>query len=94
MKFLAIEREIPNINWENSEKILADEAREVYTLYLSGSLREIYFNESHNAVLMLECESKNQVLQLLESLPLVRSKMIEFEVIELLPYTGFQRIMN
>jgi len=94
MKFLAIEKDIPNTNWANTDKILADEARKVYELYLSGSLREIYFNESHNAVLMLECESKNQALQLLESLPLVKSKMIEFEVTELLPYTGFQRIIK
>jgi hypothetical protein len=59
-----------------------------------GSLREIYFNEFKNAVLILECESKIQVMQLLESLPLVMSKMIEFEVIELLPYPGFERIIN
>lgn len=94
MKFLAIEKDIPNTSWVNSETILADEARKVYEFYLSGSLREIYFNESHNAVLILECESKNQVLQILESLPLVKSRMIEFVVMELLPYTGFQRIMN
>lgn len=94
MKFLAIEKDIPNTNWENSENILANEARKVYEFYLSGSLREIYFNEFKNAVLVLECESKNQVLQLLESLPLVKSRMIEFEVMELLPYTGFERIIN
>lgn len=94
MKFLAIEKDIPNTNWENIEKILADEARKVYELYLSGALREIYFNKAHNAVLILECESKNQAFQLLDSLPLIKSKMIEFEVMELLPYTGFQRIMN
>lgn len=94
MKFLAIEKDIPNIDWKNSEKILADEARKVYELYLSGSLREIYFNESHNAILMLECENKSQALQLLETLPLVNRKMIEFEVIELLPYTGYQRIIK
>lgn len=94
MKFLAIEKDILNTDWENSEKILADEAREVYELYLSGSLREIYFNEWHNAVLILECESKTQALQLLESLPLLKRRMIEFEVMELLPYTGYQRIIN
>ncbi|HRZ96391.1 MAG TPA: hypothetical protein P5084_02465 [Paludibacter sp.] len=94
MKFLAIEKDIPNTNRGNIEKILADEARKVYELYLSGALREIYFNEAHNAVLILECESKNQAFQLLDSLPLIKSKMIEFEVMELLPYTGFQRIMN
>ncbi len=94
MKFLAIEKDILNTDWENSEKILADEAREVYELYLSGSLREIYFNECNNAVLILECESKIQALQLLESLPLLKMRMIEFEVMELLPYTGYQRIIN
>ena len=94
MKFLAIEKDIPNIDWENAKEILTDEARKVYELYLSGSLREIYFNESHNAVLMFECENKNQALQLLELLPLVKKRMIEFEVMELLPYTGFKRIIK
>jgi len=42
MKFLAIEKDNLNANWENSEVILADEARKVYELYLSGTLREIY----------------------------------------------------
>lgn len=44
MKFLAIEKDISVTDWDNAEKILKDEATEVYNLYLSGSLREIYFN--------------------------------------------------
>jgi len=94
MKFLAIEKDIPNIDWSNSMQILNEEAIEVHRLYLSGSLREIYFNEFHNAVLVLECNSKEEVLELLESLPLVKQGMIIFEVMELLPYTGFQRLIK
>lgn len=94
MKFVAIEKDIPDINWDNSEKVLADEARDVYKLYLSGSLREIYFNEFHNAVLVLECNAKEEALELLESLPLVKQGMIKFEMMELLPYTGFQRLIK
>jgi muconolactone delta-isomerase len=94
MKFLAIEKDISVTDWDNAEKILKDEATEVYNLYLSGSLREIYFNEKHGAVLILECKSKDEALQLLEQLPLVRYKLIEFELMELLPYTGYQRIIR
>ncbi len=94
MKFLAIEKNIPEIKWENSEQILKDEAQRVYQLYLSGYLSEIYFNECRNAVLILECESKNEALELLNSLPLVLQKMITFEIMELKPYTGFERIIT
>ena len=31
----------------------------MYNLFLRGHLREIYFTESHNAVLILECENKD-----------------------------------
>lgn len=94
MKYLAIEKDLPVTNWENTENLLANEAREVLKHYLSGTLREIYFNESHNAVLILECENKSKALELLEMLPLVRNKMIEFEITELFPYTGFKRIVS
>lgn len=94
MKFLAIEKDFPKTKWENSEQILKNEAQRVYQLYLSGHLREIYFNELHNAILVLECESKQSALEILNTLPLVQHKIIFFELMELNPYTGYQRLIN
>ena len=99
MKILAIENEIEGvvpiaIGRDNSEDLLKDEAQHVYNLYLSDSLREIYFTENKNAVLMLETEDKKTAIKLLDTLPLVKSGKIKFEVMELRPYTGYERIMR
>ena len=94
MKILAIEKEIAGVDWKNAVNILNQEAKQVYQLYLADQLREIYFTENKNAVLILEAENKDQAQQLLNTLPLVQNKMIEFDVMELRPYTGFERIVK
>lgn len=94
MKILAIEKEIANIDWSTENDILVNEAKQVYQLYLSGYFREIYFNESHNAVIILECESIEKASELLNSLPLVKKGMIAFDLMQLNPYTGYERIMK
>jgi hypothetical protein len=94
MKILAIEKDIEDANWGNAMEVLENEARYVYKFYLDGLIREIYFTRKHNAVIILECESKDAAFNLLNTLPLVQKGMIRFELIELLPYTGYDRILN
>ena len=94
MKILAIEREIEGVNWDNTEKLLAHEAQHIFQMYLSDSLREIYFTEDKNAVLIMETKDKKTAERLLNSLPLVKSKKIRFEIMELKPYTGYERIIK
>lgn len=94
MKILAIEKELPGVSWENTADLLRDEAKCVYELYLADTLREIYFNENKCAVLILETLDKESAKSMLDSLPLVRSGKIRFEIMELKPYTGFDRLIN
>lgn len=94
MKILAIENEIEGLEWDKLGDLLKDEARHVYDLYLSDALREIYFTENKHAVLVMETEDKKAAMELLNALPLVKSGKIKFEVMELRPYTGYERIMN
>lgn len=95
MKILAIEKECPNVDWGSVDKgLLEQEALEVYRMYLSGQLREHYFNDDSCAVLILECESKAQAKELLGKLPLVEKNLITFELMELNPYTGYKRIIH
>ncbi len=94
MKVLAIEKEIEGALWENSDDLLKLEAQHVFHLYLSGSLREIYFTESKNAVVVLETKDRETAEGLLDSLPLVKAGKIKFEILELMPYTGYERIVN
>lgn len=95
MKILAIEKEVSGVDWSTvSKDILTKEARDVYRLYLSEQLREHYFTEARQAVLVLECDSKAHAQTLLSQLPLVTHNLITFDIVELHPYTGYDRIME
>jgi len=94
MKILALEKEIEGTTWENTEKLLEQEAQHVFQLYLSDYLREIYFTEDKNAVLILETADRETAEKLLNDLPMVKSNKIRFEIYELSPYTGYARILK
>ncbi len=94
MKILAIEKELKTVDWKKESQTLVDEAKVVYNMILSDSLREIYFTENKNAVLILECDDKTKAKKLLSKLPLVEKKIIDFEIMELQPYTGFSRLID
>ncbi|MBN1927819.1 MAG: hypothetical protein JW798_18445 [Prolixibacteraceae bacterium] len=93
MKYLAVEKEIDNVDWSNSEAILKEEAKTALKLFEQGLIREMYFDEENNAVLILECNSKSEAEKTLAQLPLVKAGMINFEIRELKPYTGFSRLL-
>lgn len=94
MKILAIEKELQNVNWGNKVSSLKQEAQYVYKLYIDNFIREIYFNQNHNAVLVIECESIEKAKLVLNDLPLVKNKLIDFELMELNPYTGYSRLFE
>ncbi|MBK8241976.1 MAG: superoxide dismutase [Saprospiraceae bacterium] len=94
MKILAIEKESKGVDWNDLDDLLKVEAQHIFQLYLSDSLREIYFTENKNAILILETSDKESALTLLETLPLVKSGKIQFDIMELRPYTGYERIIK
>jgi len=93
MKYLATEIEIEGVVWNNSEAILKEEAKAALLLFEKGLIREMYFDEDKCAVLILECQSKNEAEETLQQLPLVKAGMIKFDIKELKPYTGFSRLL-
>lgn len=95
MKILAMEIEAEGVKPEQYRPHLKTEARRVWELYQSGTIRELYFRADRSeAVLMLECTDANEAQQTLESLPLVQEGLISFEVIPLIPYPGFARLFG
>jgi hypothetical protein len=94
MKLLAIENETSAINWEDENEVLIAESYQVYHLFQEGIIRDIYFTENENAVIILESASKAEATNVLSTLPLVKAGLISFEVMELRPYTGLDRIIN
>lgn len=93
MKILAMEKEIKGIQPEKFAPHLKDEAAHLWELYQGGIVREIYFREDRSeAVLILECASRDEAQQVLNRLPLVQAGLICFEVIPLVAYPGFVRL--
>jgi muconolactone delta-isomerase len=94
MKILAIETELKKLSANSDKEILKAEAHAVLELQQKDVLREIYFDENHCAVLMLECNDKSEAEKILSELPLVKGGFISFEIKELHPYTGFSRLIR
>lgn len=94
MKILAIEREIGKVDWSQHQQVLRDEAAAAYQLYKAGIVREMYFNEAHSAVLCLECKSKDMAFGFISQLPIVKAGLVAFDIMELNPYTGYERLMQ
>jgi muconolactone delta-isomerase len=66
-----------------------------WELYQKGSVRELYFVKDDNlAVLILEAKNKEEVEKILQTLPLVKQKLIAFDVFPLIPYNGFERLFE
>lgn len=95
MKVLAIERELPGVIDADFEPHLAAEAARAWDLYQDGVIRELYFRaDRHEAVLVLESTTIEQARQVLDTLPLVQNRLIDFDLIALRPYPGFARLFG
>lgn len=95
MKILAIERELPGATAEDFRPHLKAEARRAWELYQAGVFREMYFRADEAvAVLMLECADVGAAQAVLNTLPLVQTGLIAFDVIPLRAYPGFARLFD
>jgi hypothetical protein len=93
MKILAIEHELPGAVTDDFQRFAHEEARKAWDLHQAGLIRELYFRSDRNeAVLALECTSIEEAERTLHELPFVREGLIEFELIPLKAYPGFERL--
>lgn len=92
---LALERPGPRKVPRVSAALLRAEALRVWDLQQSGALREIYFRQDRPAaVLILECRTVAEARQVLNTLPLVRARVIAFDLVPLAAYPGFARLWS
>ena len=94
MKILAIEHDPPDVTDDQfTSELLRAEAQRAWELHQTGVIRELYFRADRSeAVLVLECADVDEARSILDTLPLVREKLIGFELIPLLAYPGFARL--
>lgn len=95
MRILTLERPTSSSSGVASESLLREEASRVRDLCRKGVIREIYFREDRReAVVMLEARDAAEAKDTLSSLPLVRERVIDFEIIPLVEYSGFERLLS
>jgi len=96
MKILALEVENYPVVWNEVEPaLLQAEAKRVYDLEQEDLIRHIYFRaDTKSAVIEWEANSVETVTELLAAFPLVKVGLIHFEIIPLIPYTGFNRLFG
>jgi len=92
MQYLVITHDRTEVDWAAKGPVLADEARAVCGLLASGKLRNIWFTEDQDAVLLFEEQSAEAVGAIMDNLPLVKELLIEYRIIGLTAYTGFTRL--
>jgi hypothetical protein len=93
MKILAIERELPDLAEDDFTPHLRAEALQAWRLVQDGAIRELYFRADRDeAVLVLECADLESARRIIETLPLVRERLIDFDLIPLRAYPGFSRL--
>jgi hypothetical protein len=93
MKILAIEKETPGVAEEEFRPHLKAEAARAWELYQTDVIRELYFRKDWpGAVLVLECADVEEANEVLNTLPLVKTGLITFDIIPLAPYPGFSRL--
>jgi hypothetical protein len=94
MKILAIERELPGVTNADYKPWLEPEARKAWELHQQGFIRELYFTDDHCAVLVLEARDKAHAREIIDQLPLVQQKLIDFDLLALTAYPGFARLFK
>jgi hypothetical protein len=93
MKILAIEKQVSGVTAEQCKPHLKAEAARVWQLYQAGVFRELHFRADRSeAVLVLECADIDEARHALDTLPLVKERLIAFDLIPLRPYPGFARL--
>jgi muconolactone delta-isomerase len=74
-----------------SEDLAIAESQSARVLYAEGSIRQIWHRDDvPGACIIWEAESEQQVRDMMGALPFARAGLIEFLIIPLRPYAGFQ----
>ena len=94
MKILAIEKEMPGMLDADYQPYLEAEAIKAWELHQQGLIRELYFTDDHCAVLVLEARDKLHAREIVNQLPLVEQKLIDFDLLALNAYSGFARLFK
>ncbi len=93
MKFLAMSRRVAGVGPERVAEHAVTEALQAFRLMRSGVFEQLYFSPDwKGAVLVIQAASRDEAQAALDSLPMVRERVIEFDLWQLDPYDHYQRL--
>lgn len=95
MRILAMDRFLPGTTMEKIQPHLKDEMKIAWDHYKQGKMREMYFRQDgQGVVLMLECDSLKEAQEVIDELPLVKEKLVEFDLTPLGPFVPLEILFN
>ncbi len=96
MKILATAKVDPQTTLEKIQPYLEAEVKHAWKLYKEGTVREMYSCQDRRlgVVFLLECSGLDEARKILDELPFVREKFIDFETIPLGPFSYFETLFR
>jgi hypothetical protein len=95
MQYLIITSDVGNIDWKTKGEVLKEEAQYIWDLSIKGIVRNIWFTqETKDAILIIEAESEQQVIETMKNAPLVIEGLLGYKIVGLQAYTGFERLFH
>lgn len=96
MKILAVAKVDHQTTPEKIRPFLEAEVKHAWKLYKEGTVREMYARQDQRlgVVFVLECSSVDEAREILDELPFVRERFIDFEIIPLGPFPYFEMLFR
>lgn len=95
MQYLVITSDNGHIEWNLHKESLEKEAVFMWDLHRRGIVRNLWFTkEKNDAILLFEATGKACIEKILHDSPLVGESLLLYQIIELAPYTGFERMFR
>jgi hypothetical protein len=93
MKILAVAKIDPRTTPQTMQPHLDAEVRYAWKLYKEGIVREMYDRpDRRGVVFVLECRDAGEARTILNELPFVRERLIDFEIIPLQSFSYFETL--
>jgi hypothetical protein len=93
MKLLCLDIPMPGASPEKYQPHLLGETLHGWALYKNGIVRDIYFRQDRLGVAIIaECDSVDAARQALGEFPLAKAGLIDWEVIPLGPFLGWEKL--
>ena len=95
MKILAIDTLKEGVTRDHLEPYLDKELNHAWDIYKSGKFREMYNRgDVPGVAFFMECDTLQEAHQIINQLPMVQAKLIEFKLIPLEPFTHWSRLFT